>query len=308
MAGSKCKICGGSGIVEKQDDRPRKDFEPGEVLARKIVECECAFWDRVASTMPAYILSAHFSARHLESPLMGAVRKSCFIQGAWVDVRAIIKAVMMKHYDKLFRVTSDRELKDVWIGSKSRSNAEDDAKVVYNSVEDLMGGGDQKSRPLASPDLVIVRLNELGYKNKAAPGVLEEALCCRIDYGRPTWVLSDLDKPFGTGSYSYSESVWDILTTRLSLVRVPRITPRVELPPPDPDERPVVRARPDSASPEPPEEDVRPSPAPERPERAKRVQSVPDEDMPKGLGMYGSGLGSKKKTFGGPKKPFGRGE
>ncbi|OPZ37315.1 MAG: hypothetical protein BWY99_01898 [Synergistetes bacterium ADurb.BinA166] len=302
MGGMDCKTCGGAGTYEK-----------GE----KTMECECSLWDRVASSMPPYILSARFTPKHLESPLLGCVNRSCFVQGSWVDVRAIAKAVMMKHYAKLFRVTSDRELRDVFMGSKNRSNLDEDAKVVFNSVEDVMGGGDQKGRATASPDLVIVRLNELAYKNKAASGILEEALSCRVDYGRATWVVSDIDKPFGTGSHAYSESVWDMLTTRFAVVKVPRISPRFEIPPPEPQSispRPrsldldpePVRERPEPvrgpATPAPREE----APAEERPRRS--IQSVPDDDAPKGISMYGSGRGKKSSSFGSSKKTFGRGD
>ena len=312
MSDMACGTCGGAGTVDRDG---------------KTYECECSLWKRIASSMPSYVLTAKFLPQHLESPLLKSVGRSCFITAAWIDMRAIVKAVMMKHYGKYVRITSDRQLRDVFVGSKSRANLEEDAKVVYNSVEDLMGGGDPKGRGPGGPDLVVLRLNELGYKNKAASGILEEALVCRLDYGRPTWVVSDLDKPFGTGSHAYSETVWDLLTTSFTQVRIPRISPRNEPPPPPQnsllgsawsgDDAPEPQRAPREArearesapasteSRRPPETRPAPPEAGERPRRG--IQPVPDDDAPSGLGMYGMGLGRKGK-LGSSKKPFGKGD
>lgn len=295
MPGMRCDCCGGAGTIERDG---------------KIFECECALWERVAASMPAYILSAKFLPRHLESPLVDCIGQSCFVTASWIDLRAIIKALMMKHYNRHIRITSDRELRDVFVGSKSRTALDEDAKVVYNSIEDLMGGGDQRGRASTGPDLVILRLNELGYKNKAAPGILEEAIVCRLDYGRPTWVVSNLDKPFGSGSYAWSESVWDLLTSAFAQVRVPRISPRVG-PPPDGPTSPAGDAHPEPRTAK--EEVLEPQDAQESPlarqprqetkERSRKViRPVPDEDVPAGLGIHGMGLGQKR----GQKRGFGR--
>lgn len=294
-----CESCGGAGTI----DRDGRTFE-----------CECSLWERIGASMPPYILSARFLPQHLASPLLECAARSCFVTGAWVDVRAILKAVMMKHHGKFIRITSDREIRDVFVGSKSKQNSEEDSKSVYNSLEDLMGGGDAKGRPKLGPALVVVRLNELAYKNKAAAGALEEALVCRLDYGHPTWVVSDLDKPFTSGSYAFSESVWDMLTTSFAQVRLPRISPRYELPPAETASQPVRIRRPEahpgpSSAADPPEQvrKEKARPAPEEPrERPRAIQSVPDDDAPSGLGLYGSGV--KKSGGFGQKKPFGRGD
>jgi hypothetical protein len=286
MTNTACEICGGAGTYEKDG---------------KSIECECSLWTRIGSSMPPYILSARFLPQHLESPLLRCFDRSCFVIGSWIDLRAIIKATMMKYHGKFFRITSDREALNVFLGSKSKASLQEDAKVVYNSVEDLMGGGDQKGRSSVGPDLVILRLNELGYKNEAAPGILEEAIGCRLDYGKATWVLSDLDKPFGSGSFSYSDAVWDMLHTSFIQVRVPRITPRSEVAPP------VIPNILSDVEDEEPNHPVSPvkekSPARSSENVRRTIQSVPDEDSTSGLGMYGAGLSNKKRF--GPKKSFG---
>jgi len=294
-----CESCGGAGTVDRDG---------------RTYECECSLWTRIGASMPPYILSARFLPQHLTSPLIGCASRSCFVTGAWIDVRAIIKAVMMKHHGRFIRITSDREIRDVFVGSKSRQNSDEDSKNVYNSVEDLMGGGDPKGRPKLGPDLVVVRLNELAYKNKAAAGALEEALVCRLDYGHPTWVLSDVDKPFTSGSYAFSESVWDLLTTSFAQVRVPRISPRTEA-----QSALASEAGPREPRPGPPEASSGPPSGPDPPgparrekvregprERPRAIRPVPDDDAPAGLGLYGSGV--KKSGGFGQKKPFGRGD
>ena len=282
-----CKACGGSGAIEKDG---------------KFFECECSLWDRVGASMPSYILSAKFLPKHLESPLMRAFSTSCFITSTWPDMRAIIKAVMMKNHGRLVRITSDREVRDVYLGSKSRANSDEDSKTVYNSVEDLMGGGDPKGRAGGGPALVVVRLNELKYKNKAAAGALEEGIISRMDYGLSTWVVSNLDDPFTTQSYAYSDSLWDLFSTAFAQVSVPRIAEKVLQP--EPEKRPAQRPREDSGP-----ASIDPEPPPAQEERPRRrVTPSRDEDAPAaGLtSIYGSGL-KKPQQFG--KKPsFGRGD
>lgn len=241
--------------------------------------------------MPAYVRHADARHEHFELPLVkDGIGKSYFIRSSWADMKAILKAVILTNPSKFIRITSDREIRDVGVGSTGRAARGADETDVYNNLEDIMG----------PPALCVVRLGELLYKNKAAAGLLEEALCYRLDRDLPTWVVSDLDRPFGRGSNAFSDSVWDLLRTAMKDFLVPRIAPAAgpdepnsalgpspagERSPlaPEPVAGPAPRRRPD-----PP-----PGPEPERPRR--RIQPVPDEDAPKGLGEYGMGLGPSKK-------------
>jgi hypothetical protein len=71
--------------------------------------------------MPPYIRRAEVLRQHVELPLMTAIDKSLFIVAAWVDMRAILKAIWIKHSRTYVRVTSDREIRDVYVGSTSRA-------------------------------------------------------------------------------------------------------------------------------------------------------------------------------------------
>jgi hypothetical protein len=249
--------------------------------------------------MPSYIRKAKILPGHLA--IMGgkntegkpvkfvdATNKSFLVLAAWADMKAIIKAIMIKYNKKHVRITSDREIRDVFVGAKSSTNSiTEDSDRVFNTLSDLM----------EFPNLVIVRLNELLYKNKAAPGALEEALCIRVDRDKPTWVVSDLDRPFGTTSYAYSDSVWDLITTGIDKIQIPRVSPRIKK------ETAVQELSPEmmdsyaeeSKTAENAEKTARAKKQRE-PEPKPRVRSIPDGDST-GLGMYGQGLGKPKPKF-----------
>lgn len=201
----KCQKCGGREVVERDG---------------RLHECICSFLNRMAASMPPYIRKAEIMPKHLELSIFKAVDISIYIISTWTDMKAIIKAVVLKNPNKLIRITSDAEIRDVFVGSKSKaSKSKDFEGEIFNNLQDLMD----------PPDLMIVRLNELAYKNRAAAGALEEALCYRLDREKPTWVLSNLDKIFASGSFAYSESVAELLSTGYSRVRIPNISKKKDI-------------------------------------------------------------------------------
>lgn len=262
--GGRCARCSGLGVVERDG---------------KLYECVCAFMRRVASAMPTYVRRAAVSREHVEHGLIGMVGKPVFLTSHWEDVKAFIKVLYIKYPTRFIRLTSDLEIKDVFVGDKSKSARTDDySGEIFNSVSDLVEG----------PDLLIVRLNKLSYKNKAAAGALEEALSHRLDYDRPVWAVNDPDNPFNQASYAYSNSVWELLHTGMEKVVVGRISPASSVPAPSP-----LQPDPD------PDQQVEGKP---RKPRKPRVRSVPDEDDDapdkapgRGLDMYGQGLSAKKR-------------
>lgn len=265
--------CGGTGVVERDG---------------MLTECVCSILKRICMSMPPFIRKANVTEAHLESPLIRSPHLSFFITSEWADMKAIIKATMIANASLLIKITSDREIRDVFVGSKSRAARGDD-EVVFNNIEDLM----------SAPDLSIVRLNELTYKNKAAPGALEEALSYRMDRERPVWILSNNSRPFGMESHSYSDSVWDLISS-LDSVHIPRIhnvrpnpmaasagplsMESINLQTVSSSRGKVSRSKPKSASnPKPPNDDPLPDVA----------------DDGDGLGsIYASGVPAKKRGFG----------
>jgi hypothetical protein len=171
------------------------------------------------------------------------------------------------------------------------------------------------------PDLMIVRLNEMHYKNKAAPGALEEAVSYRLDRDKPVWMISNIDKPFVEGSHAWSESVFDLINTSFQKISVPRILPKVMLNDsgivPD-----MVLSAPDMTKhtaeistplstvslpipyvsvPKPvyvPPPPVEPEESTKKPQwkNGKKIKSVPDSDADP-LAMYGSGITKSKKKY-----------
>jgi hypothetical protein len=299
----KCKECGGTGVIEKNE---------------KAFECVCAFIRRMALSMPGYIRRAEIRREHLSQNALKGVKKHLLIISSWQDMKAVIKAAMIANPSTFIKITSDREIRDVYVGSKSKAARGDEDGAIYNSLEDLMD----------PPNLMIVRLNELSYKNKAAPGALEEAVSYRVDRDKPTWLFSDMDKPFMTGSHAYSDSVADVIKSSFPITRIPRILPNVSLLEDDQlipqhyeqPEVPVRLAEPTTIEPEPADaaettEGVpkkttsRRSPAPDESESPKvsvksKIRPSPDDDADVGYGLsrFGSGLSDSKSKFKGNRR------
>jgi hypothetical protein len=285
-----CDKCGGREVIERDG---------------KLYECICSFLVRISASMPPYIRKAEVLPPHLELPIMKAVRKSVYVVSTWADMKAVVKAVMIMNPSKFVRVSSDAEIRDVFVGSKSKAAKSSDFEgEVYNNLSDLMD----------PPDLMVIRLNEISYKNKAAAGALEEALSYRLDRDKPTWVLSNVDRRFVSGSFAYSESVAELLGTGYVRMAIPEIAPRASVDGglfADPVSPAHGTGVPASAQLEDPDAGVPREgrgKAAGRPKRARPAPGGPDDlgDAPGGsLSHYGQGLQgqSKGRSSGG----FGRG-
>lgn len=270
-----CEYCGGTGVIERPDGMMPK-------------ECQCAVLRRIAASMPAYVRYADLTHEHLKLPILrDGMRKSYFIKAAREDLYALVKAAIMINSSKFVRITSDRELRDVYVGSTSRKSKGDDAVDVINTLEEVMG----------PPTLCVIQLGELVSRNKAAAAILEEALCIRLDRDLPTWVVSYYDRPFGQGSVSYSDSVWNLLKGAMNELSIPRIAAA---------QTPELSSATSTFAPEPvvsknetrqsrfreSQEEIRPS------NKSKsRIQSV-DPELPKGFENFGKGSGGGKKLTG----------
>lgn len=196
---SECDKCNGQGVVEKDG---------------KLYDCICSYLKRVSFNMPPYIRRSPVEKKHLELPIINAIGKSLYIIGYWSDMKSVVKAMYIKYPDKIIRITSDAEIRDVFVGSKSKAaKTSDFIGDIYNNISDLMD----------TPNLCVVKLNEITYKNKAAAGALEEALLYRLDRDKPTWVFCNLERKFNTASYAYSESVSNLITQNYARFTIPEI-------------------------------------------------------------------------------------
>lgn len=254
--------CGGNGIVEKDG---------------KLYECVCALLRRRAASMPPFIRTANLQPGHTSHRLHDLTKKSLFILATWPDMKAIIKAVMIRHMNLFVRITSDNDILHAYVGAMSKKNKGDN-EATFETVGDFVG----------PPDLVIIRLNALTRPNKAAAGALEEAMVCRMDQDKATWFVSDMDRPFTSSSPAHSETLWDLMEA-CAKVRVPPVLPR-NLPTGMFDLESV-------------ESSISPVAHKSEPKKETKKRSKPDptpnvdQEDNSGLGMYGQGVG-KSKSFG----------
>jgi hypothetical protein len=263
-----CEHCGGLGVIERHDGLMPK-------------ECQCAVLRRVAAAMPAYVRCADLTLEHLKLPILKeGISKSYFIKAARDDVYAIIKAAMMINSSKHVRITSDRELRDVYVGSTSRKSRGDDTHgEVINTLEEVMG----------PPALCIIQLGELVSRNKAAAAILEESLCIRLDRDLPTWVVSYYDRPFGQGSVSYSESIWGLLKGALNDLTIPRISTEKTY-----DAQMSTVFAPEQVKSGPAKRYEREIEKVDESPRKRLRSNDPDPDLPRGFENFGKGSKTKK--------------
>ncbi len=281
-----CKKCEGQGVIDRDG---------------KLYECECERWRRIALSMDVHIRKANCLDDHIQHPLVDMVKQSCFVIASWADMKPIIKVSIIKHWPKLIKITSDALIRNVFVGGASKNARSSDYDgEIYNNLQDYMD----------PPDLMIVRLNELSYKNRAASGALEEAVSYRLDREKATWVLSDLDHPFTLGSHAFSESVADLFNSAFKKVSVPRIAPRIQI------ENSIfatgssfganTSAASVASSTFEPEEAPKPKPKPQfgrdseainKPKYTPKIKSAPDEENPY-YSLMGQGVSKSKKFRG----------
>lgn len=276
MSSKKCNICQGEGVIER---------------AGKFVECKCAYVRRLLSSMPVYIRKTEVLKEHLALPILSDWRKHYFVTSSWADMRALIKAWIIMNDKKHLSITSDREIKEVFVGNKARTDGETEYLTArYNSIEDLVDPA----------DLCVIKLNELGYKNKAAPGALEEAINYRMDRDKTTWIFNDARRPFGTNSFCYSDSVMDVINAGFRSVVIQQILKEADIQTTllnNVAPIQVATSKPRAESIEP--EFVDSSPKPKKtPAKRQSPVTMNTEDEPKPeadlASIYGSGLKKKK--------------
>jgi hypothetical protein len=255
-----CKECMGSGTIERDG---------------KLYNCECYYIKQSQQSMPLYVQRAIVTPQHLELPIIQAIDKILFIKGTRADINAIIKAVMLKYNAKWIKLTSDAEIRNVYVGSMSKqSRSEDYTGEIYNNIQDLMD----------PPDLVIIHLGVISNKNKAAPGALEEALAHRINGAKPVWAFSLADNPFTSSSFAYSLRVDELINSYMMPVSIPHIAKQEST-------HSIIDVEYTNQTESKSESEH--NPEREMPKREKEKEK-PDPNDP--LSNYGSGV-TKKRTF-----------
>lgn len=189
--------------------------------------CRCVAWIQVARLVGPEIAQA---GRAKTSPLykpnteeggppvVTRTGENLLLKGSWVELLPhLFGALSFKYLEKNLNYThiiiSDWDLLQVWLGNKSykaKSKEVRDRVPSYNDLGDYVEG----------PDLVIIRLDHLGYKNQAMPGVIKEALLIRQRKGRPTWLVEEPDKPFMQGSRSYSVELENLIVCSFRIIDI----------------------------------------------------------------------------------------
>jgi hypothetical protein len=261
-----CKECSGTGTVER---------------GGKLFNCECFYVKQATNRMPMHIRRADILPAHMALPIIQFIDRSLYVRGTYSDIKAVIKATILRHETKWIKLTSDAEIRNVYVGSMSKSSkSEDYVGDIYNNLQDLMD----------PPNLVIVHLNVISNKNKAAPGALEESLAHRINNDKPIWVFSTYESPFTQSSYAYSARVNEIIDSGFLPVDIPRINQA--------DQHSLI-ARPEASIFEP---EAAGTAWNTESKKSKKAKAARDDDIDPSLAAWGAGV--KRKS----KKPFGNGE
>jgi hypothetical protein len=274
-------------------------------------DCFCELVRRRVKAMTADVRNAVLLPAHLNHPIMRRWNRSVYFTATLPDMRAFVKGIMFGQPKLFVRVVSEHDLKDVYVGARSKSQRSTDYEgEILNSLEDIMG----------PPDLVVVKLGTLTNNNRAAQGFLEQALGLRLDYDKPTWAFSDVSSPFQRGKVTWSESVDDILNTSCERMFVQRITPTQDASSPPtvsvPSSPPMSLKTPSAAAtgptslldiggaaPSPGAEGVRgKTPRPLREEkprvRSSRRPDESDDGVPDFLKGFGSGIAQSRRGKG----------
>ena len=184
-----CPKCGGSGSVPISDDDPeyqrlKEKYGDFADAYRTDRICDCALEDRFRDKMGDLI----YNAKRLDknSPLDDLLTENVFISSTQSAFLPHMRHALKEgNWQSLFvRQTTDSELRDVFVG-----NLEE-----YKSINDFS----------SRPDLLVIYLGILSYKNKAMDGIVLEALRARVHQEKATWIVNPPDYPFKEGHLAWS--------------------------------------------------------------------------------------------------------
>jgi hypothetical protein len=201
MSMAVCPHCKDTGWVAVDDTTRRK--------------CICAY----AKELKEHLGKEIAYARTLEqSPLFvpgkdDLTEDDLFIKCDWPKLLPHLKwTLTFKTLAFKFVIVTDEKIKTVYLGAESyaaRAKGLRDDVSTYNCLADLIG---------SQYDLVIIKLGNLGYPNKAMPGILKEALLLREALGKTTWLIEESDKVFGPGNFSYSPDLHTYIQENFTVV------------------------------------------------------------------------------------------
>lgn len=194
-----CKKCGGHGFIQE---------DSGHMGIPQAIPCEC----RVEKLINAQAEKAWTGLSKLavkkKSPLTDWVEKDAIVLADKSSLATHLRSALHTYRSPytFVKVVSDATLMSAWLSTLTMSDSEiydPDFRrdVRASSLEDLA----------EAPDLLIIRVGIKSARNSAMPEVLTEAIELRQHLGKPTWVVTDPDRPLEEGHISWSRSVEDSL-------------------------------------------------------------------------------------------------
>lgn len=179
-----CPLCEGKGYIPITEEDPEYqilverygEYAEAYMSTRR---CECLEDQFFKKSVGRAIYNADVIE---ESQLDQYEEKNLFLQADRPDFLAHLRAFLKPRHEYLsWRMTSDLDLMDIWLGKN-----ED-----WPSVTSF----------LKNPDLAIIQLGVVSYKNVALPGQIYEAIKIREMQSKPTWVINPHSLAFKEGSH-----------------------------------------------------------------------------------------------------------
>lgn len=182
-----CEKCGGTGYLPMSEDDEEysvlKDMYGTDMIAGMARErCDCLLEVQFQQWVGGAIYNAETRE---ESELLEHLDDDLFIRASHQQFLAHWKHTL-RHQDFTFfwRLVTDSKMRDIFVGNDEKFHAL--SSLVHN------------------PELLVIRMGVLSYKNVAMPGLILEALKIRQFEDKPTWVVNDPDNPFKAGHLAWS--------------------------------------------------------------------------------------------------------
>jgi hypothetical protein len=170
-------------------------------------KCICSLQESLEQKLHPTLrgITSHLSAKKLKKNGI-SIDSDLYLQSPWHKARIFLaSAIKERHRTKPFNhnVVADSEILNAWLSPARRESFEGDERDAQFAQQ--VATLDDLVRP---PDLLIVRLGILGYKNQAMAGILLESIMLRREVERkPTWVIIDPDEPLVEGHRCWSQAL-----------------------------------------------------------------------------------------------------
>lgn len=182
-----CDACGGTGYLpvseEDEEFESLKEMYGTDMIAGMAKErCDCLLEVQFKQWVGGAIYNAD---EREESFLLDRLEDNLFIRASHQNFLSHWKhTLQQQEFTFFWRLVTDSKIRDIFVGNDEKFHAL--SSLVHN------------------PELLVIRMGVLSYKNVAMPGLILEALKIRQFEDKPTWVVNDPDNPFQKGHLAWS--------------------------------------------------------------------------------------------------------